>query len=171
MNLNKSIRILEYIRMIDLNFINKKKINFNKKKTNYYVNYDNKSFEFYIKDTINIFPITNYGNKYNLVIKINDDIKQIIEDIENKFLVQHNIEKKNYIPIIKTNDKGNIIKLKIMYRMNKLILDCYNKDKQNILYSDIQKNTNIKCLVKISNFWNYNNKYGLLIYLKKINLK
>ena len=154
--------------MLDRNLIKISKINFNKKKTNYYIKHDDKKMEFYIRDTINIFPISNYNKKYNLVIKIDDETKELIKNIENKFIEENKIERKNYIPIIKENDKGNIIKLKILYRYEKLVLECFNKNKEHIFYKDIDKHTKMDCLINICNFWNYNNKYGMIIYLTKI---
>lgn len=156
--------------MIDRNVINIKKINFKKKFSNYYIKHNDNDIKFYIRNTINIFPITNKGNKYNLTIKLDDETKKIIEDIEKKFIEENDIDPDDYIPIIKTNDKGNIIKLKIMCRYNKLILNCVDKMKQPILYSDIEKYTKMVCKIHICNFWNYKGKYGLLVYVNGINL-
>lgn len=154
--------------MIDFNIIKIDKINFNLKKTNFYIKHDKKNIEFYVNDTINITPITCYKYKYNMLLKIDDNTKKLIEDIEEKFLNENNIKKENYIPIIKTNDNGNVIKVKILNRYKKVLVDCFDKYKEPILYTEIEKFTKMKCLIHISNFWNYNNKYGLLVFLKKI---
>jgi CRISPR/Cas system CMR subunit Cmr4 (Cas7 group RAMP superfamily) len=156
--------------MIDRNIININKINFKKKFSNYYIKHDDNDIKFYIRNTINIFPITNRDNKYNLTIKLDDETKKIIEDIETKFIEQNNINEDDYIPIIKTNDKGSILKLKIMNRYNKLVLKCMDRFKQGILYSDIEKYTKMDCKIHICNFWNYKGKYGLLVYVNGINL-
>ena len=155
--------------MIDINIIKINKINFNLKKTNTYIKYNDKQLEFYVNDTINITPVSSFKNKYNIIIKIDEKTKNIIEEIENKFLNDNNIKKENYIPIIKQNDKGYVIKLKIMSRYKKVLINCFDEDKEPILYSDIEKFTKIKCHIHICNFWNFNGKYGLLIYAKKIN--
>jgi hypothetical protein len=156
--------------MIDKNIININKINFKKNFSNFYIKHNDNHIKFYIRNTINIFPITNKGNKYNLTIKLDEDTKKIIEKIEKKFIEENGINQDDYIPIIKTNDKGSIIKLKIMYRYNKLILKCIDRFKQEILYSDIEKYTNMDCKIHICNFWNYKGKYGLLVYLNEIKL-
>jgi hypothetical protein len=155
--------------MLNINSYNIEKINFNKKKTNYYIKYDKKPIEFYVNNTINITEITSYKNKSNIIIKIDEKTKEIIENIENKFINQYYIDKNDYIPIIKNNEKGNVIKLKIMNRYQKLLIDLYDINKEPIVVNDLEKFTKIKCLIHIGNFWNYNEKYGLLIYCKKIN--
>jgi len=153
--------------MIDFNLIKLDKINFNNKKTNYYIKHDNNNIEFYVKDTINITPVTSYNYKYNIILKIDENTKELIEQIENKFLTENNISRENYIPIIKQNDKGYVIKLKIMNRYKKVLFDCFDEDKDPISYTEIEKFTKNKCLIHISNFWNFNGKFGLLVYAKK----
>lgn len=155
--------------MLNINLYNIEKINFYKKKTNYYIKYDKNPVEFYINDTINITPITCYKNKYNIILKIDDKSKEIIENIENKFINRYSIDKNDYIPVIKNNEKGNVIKLKIMNRYKKLLIDLYDINKEPIMTTDLEKFTKVRCLINISNFWSFNEKYGLLVYCKKIN--
>lgn len=154
--------------MLDFKLIKINKINFNIKKTNFFIKQENKKIEYYINDTINITEVSEYNNKYNIVIKINEETKDLIESIENKYIEENNIPRENYIPIIKENEKGSVIKLKIMNRYRKVLLDCYDEDKDPISYTEIEKYTKMRCAIHISNFWNYNGKCGLLVYAKKI---
>lgn len=154
--------------MIDFKLINLDRINFNSKKTNFYIKHNEKNIEFYVNDTINVTPITCYYGKYNMIIKIDEQTKELIEKIENKFIEENNISKEDYIPIVKQNDKGFVMKLKVMNRYKKVILECFDEDKEPISYTEIEKLTKMRCAIHISNFWNYKGKYGLLVYAKKI---
>ena len=154
--------------MLDINIYNKSKINFNKKKTNFYIKHGDNKVSFYVNKTINITPINCYKNKYNILIKIDDRTKEIIQSIEEKYIEEMEIKKEDYIPIVKTNDKGNVVKLKVMNRYSKLIIDLFDEEKDPITQDELEVNSKIKCLIEISNFWNFNNKSGLLIYAKKI---
>lgn len=155
--------------MLDFKLINLDRINFNIKKTNFYIKYDKKkNVEFYVNKTINITPVTCFKYKYNIILKIDEETKKLIEQIENKFLEENYIKRENYIPIVKQNDKGFVIKLKIMNRYKKVIFDCFDEDKEPISYTEIEKFTKNRCLIHISNFWTYNGKCGLLVYAKKL---
>ena len=160
--------------MLDINSYKINRINFNKKNTknpnfnDYNIIYGDKKVSFYIKKTINITPITCYKNKYNIIIKIDDESKQVIESIEEKYIVEMKINREDYIPIIKQNDKGSVIKLKVMNRYKKLEIDILDEEKDPITSDELEKNDKINCLIEISNFWNFNGKTGLIIYAKKI---
>ena len=154
--------------MLDINSYKVSRINFNKKKTNFYIKHGDNKVSFYVNKTINITPINCYNNKYNILIKIDDRTKEIIESIEEKYIQDMEIKRADYIPIVKTNDKGNVVKLKVMNRYKKLIIDILDEEKDPITQYELEVNCKIKCQIEISNFWNFNNKSGLIIYAKKI---
>jgi hypothetical protein len=140
------------------------KINFISKKSNFYPKYNNKKISFYIKDTFNVTPISEYKGKYNILVKMDENTKTFIKDIEKKFMEENNIDKDDYIPLY----KEEIIKLKIYNHYKKLSVEVFDEDKKMIGYQSLGKNSKIKCLIEINNFWNYNGKYGMIIYVKKI---
>ena len=154
--------------MLDVNTYKVNRINFNKKKTNFYVKHGDIKVSFYVNKTINITPISGYKGKFNIIIKIDDRTKEIIESIEEKYIQDMEIKRENYIPIIKQNKKGNVVKLKVMNRYNKLIIDLFDEERDPITQDELEVNSKIKCQIEISNFWNFNNKSGLIIYAKKI---
>ena len=123
---------------------------------------------FNVNKTINITPINCYKNKYNILIKIDERTKEIIQSIEDKYIQDMEIKRKDYIPIIKENDKGCVVKLKVMNRYRKLMIDLFDEEKDPITQDELEVNSKIKCQIEISDFWNFNGKSGLLIYAKKI---
>ena len=154
--------------MLDINLFDIEQVIFRNKKTNFYIKQGKNKLVFYVRKTINITPITCYKYKYNIIIKIDERTKDIIEAIEEKFIQENNIKKENYIPIIKQNDKGFVIKLKIENRYNKITTELLDEDKDPMSYMDLEKMSKIDCVIDIRNFWNFNGKFGLLVYAKKI---
>ena len=154
--------------MIDLNVYKVNRINFNKKKTNYYIRYGENKVSFYVNKTINITPISSYKGKCNIIIKIDERTKEVIESIEEKYIEEMGIKREDYIPIVKQNDKGCVVKLKVMNRYKKLIIDLFDEENDPMCQDELEVNSKIKCQIEISNFWNFNNKSGLIIYATKI---
>ena len=154
--------------MLDINLFDIEKVNFKNRKTNYYIKQGKNKIVFYVRKALTVTPITCYKYKYNIIIKIDDRTKEIIESIEQKFIQHNDIKEKDYIPIVKTNDKGNVIKLKIENRYSKILTEVLDEDKDAMLYSDIESLEKIDCVIDIRNFWNFNGKFGLLVYAKKI---
>lgn len=154
--------------MLDINLFDIEQVIFNNKKTNFYIKQSKNKIVFYVKKTINITPITCYKYKYNIIVKIDNRTKEIIESIEKKFIKEYKIKEEDYIPIIKQNEKGNVIKLKIENRYNKIITEILDEDKDAMCHGDLEQFSKINCAIDIRNFWNFNGKYGLLVYAKKI---
>jgi len=94
--------------------------------------------------------------------------KNFFKKLEKIFLKKFNIEEDNLITLIRENEKGNIIKLKINKRNKKIILDVYDKNQEYISYKDIEKYQKIRCLIEIDRIWDYNDKNGFIIIVKKI---
>lgn len=157
--------------MFDIKNFTTDNIEITNNKGNYYVCYKNKKIQFYLKKCFTITEITHYKGNENILVKIEDEYKDFFKKIENFFIEKYNIDKKNFISLIRTNEKGSIIKLKIMKRYNKNEIEIFNKNNENILKNEIIKNINIKCLIEFDRFWNFNNKYGYIINIKKIYLE
>ena len=154
--------------MLDINLFDIEQVSFRNKKTNYYVKQGKNKIVFYVRKTINITPITCYNYKYNIIIKIDDRTKEIIESIEKKFIAENKIKEEDYMTIIKQNDKGNVIKLKLENRYHRLTTELFDEDTDAMCSDDLEKFSKINCAIDIRNFWNFNGKYGLLVYAKKI---
>jgi hypothetical protein len=155
--------------MFDINNYIEDNLEMYENKGNYYITYNKKKIQFYLKKSMAITKISEYRGKINILVKIEDEYKIFFKKLENIFLKKYNIEKNNLISLIKENEKGSIIKLKINKRNKKMILDVYKKE-EPISYEDIEKFDKIRCLVEIDKIWNYNNKNGFLIIVKKINI-
>jgi len=154
--------------MFDINNYIDENLEIYEKNNNYYICYNKKKIQFYLKKSLTITEITEYKGKTNILVKIEDEYKIFLKKLEKKFLKKFNIEEENLISLIKENEKGNIIKLKINKRNKKIILDVFNKNKEHISYKDIEKYQKIRCLIEIDRIWNYNNKNGFIIIVKKI---
>ena len=48
-----------------------------------------------------------------------------------------------------------------------MILDVFDKNKEYISYTDIEKYQKIQCLIEIDRIWEYNDKNGFIILVKK----
>jgi hypothetical protein len=158
-----------YKRMLDFNIITINKINFNlkrqRKKEFHIIKHDNNVITFYAKDTVVTYH--KYANSYG--IKINDQIKKLIEEIENKFIKYNNITENQFNKTVKTNDKGNNIFVTTRKRGGKFVTEYYNEDKEPIMHDNIEVNDKVKCLISIEQVYcDKNNNYGLNIYVEKI---
>lgn len=138
------------------------------KKGNYFITYNKKKIQFYLKKSLTITEITEYRGKNNILVKIEDEYKDFLKKLEKIFLKKFNIEEDKLITLIRENEKGNIIKLKINKRNKKIILDVYDKNEEYISYKEIEKYQKIRCLVEIDRIWDYNDKNGFIIIVKKI---
>ena len=156
--------------MLDINLFDAEKVIFKNKKTNYYVKQGKNKVVFYVRKTINVTPITQKEdtNKFNIIIKIDDRTKEIIQSIEQKFIQENDIKEENYIPIVRQNDKGNVMKLKIENRYSKITTELLDEDKDAICVDELEALSKIDCVIDIRNFWSFNGKFGLLVYAKKI---
>jgi len=157
--------------MFDINNYIEENLEIYEKKGNYFITYNNKKIQFYLKKSLTITKISEYKGKINILVKIENEYKEFFKKLEMIFLKKFNIEKNNLISLIKENEKGNIIKLKINKRNKKIILDVFDKSEEHISYEDIEKYDKVRCLIEIDRIWNYNEKNGFLIILKKINIE
>tara|TARA_B110000285_G_C15140071_1_gene630124 strand:+ start:412 stop:882 length:471 start_codon:yes stop_codon:yes gene_type:complete len=156
--------------MFDINNYIEDNLKMYENKGNYYITYNNIKIQFYLKKSLAITKISEYRGKINILVKIEDEYKDFFKKLENLFLKKFNIEKNNLISLIKENEKGSIIKLKINKRNKKMILDVY-KNEEPVSYEDIEKFDKVRCLIEIDRIWNYNDKNGFLIIVKKINIE
>ncbi len=154
--------------MFDINNYIDENLEIYEKKGNYFITYNKKKIQFYLKKSLTITEITEYKGKNNILVKIEDEYKIFLKKLEKIFLKKFNIEKDRLITLIRENEKGNIIKLKINKRNKKIILDVFNKNGEYISYDEIQKFQKIKCLIEIDRIWEYNKKNGFIVIVKKI---
>ena len=154
--------------MFDINNYIEENLEIYEKKGNYFITYNKKKIQFYLKKSLTITEITEYKGKNNILVKIEDEYKNFFKKLEKIFLKKFNIEEERLITLIKENEKGNIIKLKINKRNKKIILDVYDKNQEYISYKDIEKYQKIRCLIEIDRIWDYNDKNGFIIIVKKI---
>jgi hypothetical protein len=154
--------------MFDINNYTEENLEIYEKKGNYFITYNKKKIQFYLKKSLTITEITEYKGKNNILVKIEDEYKIFFKKLEKIFLKKFNIEEDNLITLIRENEKGNIIKLKINKRNRKIILDVYDKNQEYISYKEIEKYQKIRCLIEIDRIWDYNNKNGFIIIVKKI---
>lgn len=134
---------------------------------------NNKTISFYTTNVLSPFGIENIYNKYILKLDCNNKkIINMLENIEKIVKEKFNITDNNFKSIIRKNNNYNdIIICKLKSKKNKIIVKIdYNENSNNYLKSiyDIDKNTYFKCLIEIEGLWNYNNKYGLTLIIKKI---
>lgn len=154
--------------MFDINNYKEEDIILKKYNNSNIVFYKNKKIQFYLKNCRTITNITEYNNKKNILVKIDEKYKNFFEKLEKKYIEYKNIDIKNFISLMKKNDNGTIIKLKINKRYNKTYINIYDENKEEILEEDLDKNENVDCLIEIDRFWNFNDKYGYIIIVKKI---
>ena len=154
--------------MFDINNYIEENLEIYEKKGNYFITYNKKKIQFYLKKSLTITEITEYKGKNNILVKIEDEYKKFFKKLEKIFLKKFNIEEDNLITLIRENEKGNIIKLKINKRNRKIILDVYDKNQEYISYKEIEKYQKIRCLIEIERIWDYNDKNGFIIIVKKI---
>lgn len=154
--------------MFDINNYKDENLEIYNKKGNYFITYNKKKIQFYLKKSLTITEITEYKGKINILVKIEDEYKLFFKKLEKIFLEKFDIDKNRLITLIKENEKGNIIKLKINKRNRKIILDVFDKNKEYISYEDIQKYQKIKCLIEIDRIWEYNEKNGFIVIVKEI---
>lgn len=154
--------------MFDINNYIEENLEIYEKKGNYFITYNKKKIQFYLKKSLTITEITEYKGKNNILVKIEDEYKNFFKKLEKIFLKKFNIEEDNLITLIRENEKGNIIKLKINKRNRKIILDVFDKNQEYISYKEIEKYQKIKCLIEIDRIWDYNDKNGFIIIVKKI---
>jgi hypothetical protein len=154
--------------MFDINNYIEDNLEIYEKKGNYYITYNKKKIQFYLKKSLTITEISEYKGKINILIKIEDEYKNFFKKLEKIFLKKFNKEEEDLITLIRENDKGNIIKLKINKRNKKIILDVFDKNQEYISYKEIEKYQKIRCLIEIDRIWDYNDKNGFIIIVKKI---
>jgi len=154
--------------MFDINNYIEENLEIYNKKGNYFITYNKKKIQFYLKKSLTITEISEYKGKINILVKIENEYKDFFKKLEKIFLKKFNIEEERLITLIKENEKGNIIKLKINKRNKKMILDVFDKSLEHISYKEIEKYQKIKCLIEIDRIWEYNEKNGFIIIVKKI---
>ena len=154
--------------MLDIKNFIEEDINFKEYDTINLVFYKNKKIQFYLKNCKNITEISEYQGKKNILVKINKEYENFFDFLEKKFLEEKKKDKKNFISLMKKNNNGTIIKLKVNKRREKSFINIYNKFKEEILEEELEKNNNIDCLIEIDRFWEYNGKIGYIIIVKKI---
>lgn len=134
--------------------------------------YKKNKIQFYLKNSRTITGISEFNGKKNILVKIDDEYKIFFEKLEKKYIETYNIDKSNFISLLKKNEKGTIIKLKVnTNKYKKTYINIYDENKEEILEEDLGKNQNIDCLIELDRFWNFNNKYGYIVLVKKINKK
>lgn len=158
-----------YRIMLDFNLITLDKINFNlkrqRRKEFHLINHGGKVITFYAKDTVITYH--KYANSYG--IKITDEVKKLIEGIENKFMGENNIAETRFNRTVKTNDKGNNMFVTTRKRGGKFVTEYFDEDKEPILHDNIEVNNKVKCLITIEQVYcDKNENYGLNIYTEKI---
>lgn len=154
--------------MFDIKNFIEDEINFRDYRGNILVFYKKNKIQFYLKKSRTITGITEYNGKKNILVKIEEEYVKFFQNLEKKFLTEYNIEKKDFISLLKTNNSGSIIKLKINKRKNNSLINIYNEYDEEIIEDQLEKNENINCLIEIDRFWNFNKKYGYIVLVKKI---
>ena len=133
--------------------------------------YKNNKIQFYLKKCKNITRIKEYQGKKNILVKIEEEYKNFFKKLEKKFLEKKNREDKDLISLMRTNKSGTILKLKVNKKRDKTYINVYNKFKEEIIEDELEKDSNIDCLIELDRFWEYNNKIGYIVIVKKIYIK
>ena len=133
--------------------------------------YKKNKIQFYLKKCKNITRITEYKGKKNILVKIEEEYKNFFKKLEKKFLEKNGREEKDLISLMRTNKSGTILKLKVNKRKEKTYINVYNKFKEEIIEDDLEKDSNIDCLIELDRFWEYNGKIGYIVIVKKIYIK
>jgi hypothetical protein len=157
--------------MFDINNFIEDKIEIVKSDNCYYLFYNKKKIQFYLKKSFTITKITEYKGKKNILVKIDNKYNKFFEKIKKIFLKKFDINHNEFIDSIRTNEKGSIIKLKINKRNKKIVLDVFNQQEEYIGYEEIEKYQKVNCLIEIDRIWDYRNKFGIITILKKITLE
>lgn len=158
--------------MLDIKNFKEDEINFKNNRGNDLVFYKNNKIQFYLKNSRTVTEITEYNGKKNILVKIEDEYTNFFEKLEKKYIEEYGIEKKNFISLLKKNDKGTIIKLKVNYnKYKKTYINIYDENKEEITEDDLEKDCNVDCVIEIDRFWNFNGKTGYIVLVKKINKK
>lgn len=101
---------------------------------------------------------------YNFLSQIEIVLKQINV---NEIIHSSDKDEINFINYLK---RSKILKIKVPCRYNKFEIDVYNSDNDIITTSNIKENTFLSCDIELKNIWVYNNLYGCLWILKKVNI-
>jgi len=157
--------------MFDINNYIEDEIYFKKISGSKLVYYKNNKIQFYLKNCKNITRITEYKGKKNILVKIDDKYKNFFNTLEKKFLNEECKKEENMISLMKSNKNGTIIKLKVNKRNNRTYINIFDKYKDEITEDEFESNCNIDCLIEFDRFWEYNDKYGYIILVKKIYIK
>ncbi len=159
--------------MIDKNLLkNADNITFKKYRANHLIRYKTGAgklipIEF---NTIDAMCITNFmvfGKKCYVQLKIHADTAAIITNIVNKYKQEYNIEDDNFVNPIREQDGKYAIKLKVNY-YKFIRIDTLDCDGDHIGPDEFQKLTTVKAKIKLSSFWLYNGKVGMIAELLKI---
>tara|TARA_B110000971_G_C19960978_1_gene477955 strand:+ start:36 stop:530 length:495 start_codon:yes stop_codon:yes gene_type:complete len=134
-----------------------------------------KKIMFNLKNVFLPFGIEEYKTKYVLNIELDEQIEnhleiiKIIKLLESKIpeITNSDFEIKN---ILKDREKHKILcRTNIKKTKNVFITKIIENNKEISIF-DLKKNQNINLDIEISGIWNFNNKTGLFINIKKIYL-
>lgn len=154
--------------MFDIKNFIEDEIFFKKYNKSILVFYKNNKIQFYLKNSRTITGISEYYGKKNILVKIEEEYVKFFKKLEEKFLTEYEVDEKDFISLMKTNNNGSIIKLKVNQRKNNSQINIYNEYDEEILEDDLEKNENVNCLVEIDRFWNFNQKYGYIVLVRNI---
>lgn len=122
------------------------------------------------------FGIENNYNKYEIKLELDDKckfIKPLIRKIENYIEEIKGLDNFKLVSNIRENGTYNdLLTIKIPYYRNKFMskIESRNEDIYLPTFYDIGKNMYASSTIHIKKFWILNNKYGLLIELKKLTI-
>lgn len=122
------------------------------------------------------FGIENNYNKYEIKLELDDTckfIKPLIRKIEKYIAETKGLENFKLVSNIRENGKYNdLLTIKIPYYRNKFMSKIESKNENIYLptFYEIEKNMYASSTIHIKKFWILNNKYGLLIELKKLTI-
>jgi hypothetical protein len=180
-----SVKTNKNLSEIDVKYIKFTKTN-SKKKTNYVLTYNDKKIKLKIKKCIIPFGVENFNNQYVVNIEINpnnsnehynmynniNELESYLKNIyENKYCplnLKKDIENRKYYKNIKKRENGYLIRTYIIgtpeiYRtINNMRLD---------LRLDNIKKTISNVELELGILWINDNEYGILWYLKKIEVE
>jgi hypothetical protein len=130
--------------------------------------YKKKSIEF-ISNEVNVkYSISELNNIFYLKIKIDNDLRKFIENIENKNIELLDINKIFY----KSQLNYDILTTRISNYKDNLQLKVFSEtDSLKTIY-DIKPDDKIICKIKVSKIWksfrNNNTQYGCIFYISEI---
>ena len=77
----------------------------------------------------------------------------------------------NLVGLFEAGQSSNTWKVKIPFKYGRFNIDIMDKEGNKLTTNQINLDNNMTCHIELSNIWNFNNSYGCIWNLKKIELQ